>query len=753
MVKKFGFLFLVLIIEGASLMSVELMGAKLLAPFYGSSLYVWTAILAITVLGLTLGYHFGGKLSTKHATEKRLVFILSVAAVLVFLLPATAHTLIAITSGMSLIPGICVASFFLLVPPMFCFGLVGPMVVRLMTQKMEALGNVAGTTYFTSTSGGIFATFLFGYILIPELGLKFSSLITGLALTLLPLTYLLKGFLLNGKTTLVQEPLEIIQTPEPETKNLKSPKIQAAKQKMPKVNTPIKTSFYLFAALEGGAGMAVELLSARMLAPYFGSSLYVWVAVIGITLLSLAFGYYLGGILAGKRPGITTIYWVLLIASGFVMLMPYLSVHLTVALMGLDLRLAAVFVSLLFVFPAELFLGMVPTLLIRYLTDKIDNSGATTGKVFTLSSASAILTLPILGFFVIPQFGLTGPSILIGVLIGIVPLVKLVEQKSYVSILMVLVMLFSLSQRTQIKSSPNLKVLSFSEGLLGQVLVADVFKTELGKTTNDRFLFINRMGQTNLNRTSNISNWNYIPFATAIASKLPENSNALLLGLGGGSAANVLHNQLRFQVDAIELDDRIGKVAQKYFALSPGVHVIIDDARHYLETTHKTYDLIFFDVFKGDIQPPHVLTVECFTTAKALLNKNGLIIVNFHGFISNEIGIPGRSVYATLLAAGLDTKLFPTPGIEEERNSLFIASIKPQIFHQVRSPLLHLGIPVDIDTMFLNVKNIDMKNALVFRDDKPILDRLNLKANELWRKAYNELSTRFFLNNGVPLFN
>ena len=50
MFKKFWFLFLVLVIEGASLMAVELMGAKLFAPFYGSSLYVWTAVLGITVL-------------------------------------------------------------------------------------------------------------------------------------------------------------------------------------------------------------------------------------------------------------------------------------------------------------------------------------------------------------------------------------------------------------------------------------------------------------------------------------------------------------------------------------------------------------------------------------------------------------------------------------------------------------------------------------------------------------------------------
>jgi len=98
--SKFWFLFFVLIIEGSSLMTVELLGAKLLAPFYGSSLYVWTAILSITIIGLTLGYHFGGRLSAKHATEQRLILILSIAAILVFALPSTTGLLTAISPEM-----------------------------------------------------------------------------------------------------------------------------------------------------------------------------------------------------------------------------------------------------------------------------------------------------------------------------------------------------------------------------------------------------------------------------------------------------------------------------------------------------------------------------------------------------------------------------------------------------------------------------------------------------------------------------
>jgi hypothetical protein len=88
--KKFPHLFLVLVIEGGALMAVELMGAKLVAPFYGSSLYVWTAVLTITVLGLTLGYYAGGRLSKKRPPERVLFIILGTSALLVLAMPLTA---------------------------------------------------------------------------------------------------------------------------------------------------------------------------------------------------------------------------------------------------------------------------------------------------------------------------------------------------------------------------------------------------------------------------------------------------------------------------------------------------------------------------------------------------------------------------------------------------------------------------------------------------------------------------------------
>jgi predicted membrane-bound spermidine synthase len=264
--KKFPHLFLVLFIEGGALMAVELMGAKLVAPFYGGSLYVWTVVLAITLLGLTLGYYIGGRLAKKQPSETKLFVILGVSALLVLALPLTASISMALTRGMGLIVGICISCFLLLFPPMLCFGMVSPMVVSLMSSQLETVGKTAGTVYFTSTLGGIAATFFFGLYFIPVAGLRLCATITGLSLAVLPAVYIINT-LLAGKEDDAQSAKR--------SRISRNKWVATGRSGSPPATATVKRSIYLFAVLEGATVMAVELISARMVAPYFGSSLYV----------------------------------------------------------------------------------------------------------------------------------------------------------------------------------------------------------------------------------------------------------------------------------------------------------------------------------------------------------------------------------------------------------------------------------------------------------------------------------------------
>lgn len=711
-------------------MAVELMSAKLVAPFYGSSLYVWTTVLISTIAGLTLGYFSGGLLSRQKNIEKKLAAILSIAAALVFALPYSADALIHITSGFGLIPGICLTSLLLIIPPLLCFGMVGPIIVSLVSTEVATEGTMAGTVYFISTSGGILSTFLFGCYLIPHAGLRFCALATGVSLALLPIIYLAL-FMASEKASA-----------EPGNGQVKND------QK----GDSIKKSGYLFAVIEGAAVMAIELIAARMLAPYFGASLFVWAVVIGFTFTGLAIGYYAGGRLADKYNPLHALQWSLLGASVLLMLMHFTSQQLTMAFVATNFNTASILVSSLIILPPLAMLGMVPTLLIKHLTRQANDAGAVTGKVYAISSVSGIITLILFGFYIIPSFGLTAPSIITGIAVGIIPFTKVISRKKYSSLAFILFVFISWSLKKTVQQSAGIEVPYYSEGLLGQVMVADVLNNDNTPPTTDRILYVNRIGETFINKNTGATQANYLVYVSCIASKLKEGSNALLLGLGGGSIANMLHNDLKLNVDVAELDQRVTDVSREYFSLSSEVHVTVDDARHYLEQTSKKYDLIFFDVFRGDIPPPHVLSLESFKKARSLLNENGMIIVNFYGFLSGDIGKAGRSIYKTLCEAGLKTRILPTTGTEEERNLLLIASAENQDFSTLRTPLYLYGKKADMDTMFVERKIPDLNDAVIFTDDKPVLDLMVLNATNNFRGWFDQHYVNLFWNNGVPLF-
>ena len=724
-------------------MAVELMGAKLVAPFYGNSLYVWTAVLTITVLGLTLGYYTGGRLAKNGASETTLFVVLQISAVLILALPWTASIAIALTKGMDLIAGICVTCILVLLPPMLCFGIVGPMVVSLMSSQLETVGKTAGTVYFTSTLGGIAATFFFGLYFIPVAGLRWCATVTGLALAALPVSYIAKRAFGS---------LECADKYALSTRRHAAALQSASRERRSSGSdaSTVTRTIYLFAVLEGATVMAVELMSARMVAPYFGSSLYVWATVIGFTLLALAIGYFFGGVIADKYRGPDALLWVLLIASVFLLLMHLSASLLTIAFENIGPRAAVILVSAAVILPPLTFLGMVPTFLIRRVSATADHAGASTGSVYAISSASGIIALPVFGFFIIPRYGLTLPSIVTGLAVGAVPFEKLVARKKYASLLLVPVILFSFGAIKTQRPGKGVGVQYFSEGLLGQLLVADVSYLSDQKF-NDRYLFMNRIGQTCLGKDTLKSKWGDIYYVASICSRFPEKSDALILGVGGGAFANILQNNLGFNVDAVELDRRVPEVARHYFGLSDKVNIIVDDARHYLEETQKKYDVIVFDAYRGEFPPPHVFSLESLTKAKSLLKKDGLIVVNYNGFLDGNPGRAARSIYKTLLAAGLEVRILPTPGSEATRSVVFVASRKRQDFHRLRMTVSKDGQQVDIETFFYDPQKLDLNDAVILTDDKPILELLNIPGGKVWRKTYTEM-TKAFCQEGVPLF-
>jgi predicted membrane-bound spermidine synthase len=175
--SKYFFLLAAVFISGGVVMAVELVSAKMISSYYGNSLYVWSAVLALTLGGLAAGYFAGGVLSVSPKRKRSLFLSFLTVSILLLLLPFLSETLIAWTLGMKLKWGIVISSLLFVFPPLFCFGLISPLAIGVAGIEINDPGKLAGLVYSISTAGGILMTFITGYILIPRCGLNATSYI------------------------------------------------------------------------------------------------------------------------------------------------------------------------------------------------------------------------------------------------------------------------------------------------------------------------------------------------------------------------------------------------------------------------------------------------------------------------------------------------------------------------------------------------------------------------------------------------
>jgi hypothetical protein len=180
--------------SGFFVMAVELLGGRLLAPTFGSSIYVWGAIITVFMLALSVGYLAGGRWSIHQPTVRRLGIILIAAALSVA--PMLAFGVQLLDGVAAAVPdprfGSLLASAALFFVPTFFSGMVSPYAVRLLVQDRATSGRHAGQLYFVSTFGSAAGTLLtsFYFVLLMEVNVILMSLIAislilgGIAVTL-----------------------------------------------------------------------------------------------------------------------------------------------------------------------------------------------------------------------------------------------------------------------------------------------------------------------------------------------------------------------------------------------------------------------------------------------------------------------------------------------------------------------------------------------------------------------------------------
>lgn len=505
-------------------------------------------------------------------------------------------------------------------------------------------------------------------------------------------------------------------------------------------NTKILTkTLLLLAFIEGASVMACELLGAKMIAPFFGSSLYVWAAVLGVTLSGLMLGYYSGGYLSEKVKKDNLVSWVLLLAGLFLMIMPYTSVWIMVYNIDMSIKWGSTLSLLVFMFPPLVLMGMSSPIIINMINTKLDETGKKAGSVYAISTLGGIFSTFIVGFYLLPDFGIKWPCFFFGLLLMIGPIILLLKKKHFSAILFLFpaFITFNANSKIPISRSGEIDLLYESEGVFGQVRVYDMpIYTEAKGTSNGRVLSVNNTLQSLAERDDlKYSLWDWSVIFPTAASVYPEGSDLLLMGLGGGMLYHQF-DRLNFNIDVVELDERIKDVAIDYFAVDSNANIIVDDARRYINTCEKKYDVIVLDLFHNETPPTQVPTIECFNKIKQILKPKGMVLMNFYGYLTGEKGRAARSVIKTFEKSGFTVTPFVTPGEEEYRNLILCATNQDPDWSSIdySEKGLYTITPSNISKFIVDRSTIDMNNAEVLTDKKPKLEKMYINAALEWRR-------------------
>jgi len=511
---------------------------------------------------------------------------------------------------------------------------------------------------------------------------------------------------------------------------------------------------YLVALLEGVSVMATELLVAKMLAPLYGDSLYTWSTVLGTTLIALAAGYFAGGVVVDRAPRPEVLLAIVLAAAGYLLVVPALLGGLTALWIDRDPIASTIACAAIGLVPPLFLLGMVPSFLIRLLAGDAAESGAVAGRVYAVSSLGGMASALGIGLIVIPELGLTRPMLGTSSVLALPPLAVLLARRRLLALayLAVLPLAFWHAVVREAPTSRDIRVREYSEGLLGQVLVADQRLPGGGPDDFFRVLYLNRMGQTVIDaRTGEPLSADYIDHVLPFAATRPPGARVLLLGLGGGSMVKELV-RLGFTVDAVELDPRIIAAASRWFMSgtpADGVRYVADDARHVLRTTDDKYDIVVFDVFRGERPPAHVFTRESLEEVERLLADDGIVLLNLIGRVRGERSAGVRAVLRTLREVGLETLVVAMP---ETENVEIVASRRPLDLSRPKNPRFRSRLEHPIETRLTDVTAAELADAPVLTDDRPLLDVLYLDAAEYVRRQHTREFTKRYLAGHVPLF-
>ena len=415
------------------------------------------------------------------------------------------------------------------------------------------------------------------------------------------------------------------------------PEIESELASVPQLPSPAalwRQRLLLPLAFTGGlASLGIEFAAARLLAPFFGQSLFIWGTLIGLILIYLTIGYYAGGRLADRRPDARLLFQLagaaaLLTAAIPIVSRPILSVAQSgFAQVSVGLVLGSL-ISVIVLFAAPvILLGMVSPFVIRLRIRHLETAGNAAGAVYALSTLGSILGTFLPVFWLIPTYGTRPTIFVLAFLLGAISTAGLYEpgRRRLYLFIPVLILVLALLSGGAIRGAAYGERLYETESAYNYIQVI--------RSGNETQLLLDEGSAVHsiYDPTSLYTHgyWDDALLAPYFGSGHAPGRVALV-GLAGGTVARQFTAiDGPMPIDGVEIDPKIVDVGRRYFDMNePNLHVTVADGRYWMATQAGQYDVILVDAYRQPYIPFYLTTREFFESAKAHLNPGGVLAIN-----------------------------------------------------------------------------------------------------------------------------
>jgi len=493
------------------------------------------------------------------------------------------------------------------------------------------------------------------------------------------------------------------------------------------------TYLYLTAFIGGLVSLSVELAASSLLRPYFGTANLVWAAIIGLILLYLTVGYFIGGRWADRSPRQETLYQVVAWAAFLIGIVPFVAYpvlqQVTQAFETYDAALlggAFLTVLILFSVPVTL-LGCISPFILRLVITDVTQSGKTAGKVYAISTIGSFLGSFLPDLLLIPTIGTRNTFVGLSLVLMGVAFVGLGRSHPrrllvYLWMPIVVLLLALLLHGRPVKVAPA--TIYETESAYNYIQVTE---DEIGC----RYLLLNEgQGIHSMycpGRLRTLGPWDFFlvaPYLNAPPYSPDRVTRVALVGLAAGTMARQFTSVYGpIPIDGIEIDAEIVRVGQEYFGMhQPNLNVIIADGRFALTRSPHRYTIIGIDAYRLPYIPPHLTTVEFFQQVRGHLTDDGVLAINV-GHTPDDYRLV-EAMLATLLEVFPSAHVIDVP---QSFNAVVFATVQP-----TNAGNLLLNLPQLEDNDFLYQTTLQAAahlhfltpGSLVFTDDRASIELL-----------------------------